>query len=53
MFIDTNKFSNIVKNWNNFLIRMENLKSYIIKFEKNDKMKLKINLFDCTIRKNN
>lgn len=44
----------MVEDWKNFLIKIEDLKFYIIKFEKNNKMKPKTYyLSDCVIRSNN
>ena len=39
----------MVKDRNSFLTRMENLKLYLVKLEKNNKMKSKICPSDCAI----
>lgn len=53
VFINKLECLNVVKDWKIFLIIMENFKSYIIKFEKNDKIKPKIYLLDCAFGKSN
>lgn len=52
VFIDRYEHSDIVKDWNNFLIKMENLKPYIVKFKEDNKIKPKIYL-DCIIKRSN
>lgn len=42
-FIDKRKCSDMVKDQDNFLIKMEDLKPYIIKFKENYKEKSKVN----------
>lgn len=51
IFINGYEYLNVVKNRNNFLIKIEDLKPYIVEFEENDKIKSKIYLLSCIIRK--
>lgn len=44
------KHSNMIKNYNKFLIKIENLKSYIVKFEENSVIKPKIYLFNYVVK---
>lgn len=43
----------MLKNWNNFSIRIEDLKPYMVEFEEDGIIKPNINLFDCVIGGNN
>ena len=52
VFIDRNEHSNVVKDPNNFLIKMEDLKPYIIEFDEDNKTKPKNYSSDCTIGDN-
>lgn len=52
VFIDRYKRLNVIKDRNNFLRKMEDLKPYMIKFKKDDKIKLNVYLFDCTVGSN-
>lgn len=49
VFIDGHKCLNVVEDWNNFLTRIEDLKLYIVEFEENSKMKLKIYPLGCIV----
>ena len=50
--IDGNEHSEVVKDYNNFLTKMDDLKPYIVKFEENSKMKPKVYPFNCAIGDN-
>lgn len=41
------------EDWNNLLIRIEDLKHYIVEFEEDDKKKPKDYLYNCPIGDNN
>lgn len=43
----------MVEDWNNFLIKIEDLKPYIIEFKKNSKIKPKIYLLGSIVIRNN
>ena len=49
VFTNRYEWPNVVKNCNNFLKKIEELKPYIIEFEEDDGMKAKISLFDCAV----
>lgn len=53
VFIDKYKWKNVMKDYKIFLKKIEELKSYIIEFNKNKTMKLIVYLSDCAIEKNN
>ena len=53
MFINRHKQSNIVEDYLNFLKKIEKLKPYIIKFNKNGTMKLKDYPVDCVVKSEN
>lgn len=46
-FINEYKRSNVIKDCENFLKKIEELKPYMIKFKKNVVIKTKIYIFDC------
>ena len=48
VFIDKHERSNVVKDPNNFLIKIEDLKPYIIEFDEDSKTKQKNYPSDCT-----
>ena len=52
IFIDRHERSDVVEDRNNFLIKMEDLKPYMVEFEENDKMKPKDYLSDCAVEGN-
>lgn len=52
VFVDKHEQFDVVKDCRNFLIKIEKLKLYIVKFEENGIMKSKAYLFNCTIRRN-
>lgn len=49
MLIDGHKQSDIIEYCNNFINKMEELKSYMVEFEKDGAMKNKIYLPDCAV----
>ncbi len=49
LFIDGHERSDVMEDRNNFMTIIEDLKPYMVKFEENGVMKLKIYLFDCAI----
>lgn len=53
MFINGHKQSDFIKDCKNFLKKIEELKTYIVKFEKNGIMKAKIYFFNCKVEKPN
>ena len=50
MFVNGHEQANIVKDYKNFLKRLEELKSYMVEFEKGSTMKLKIYPANCVVR---
>lgn len=50
VFVDGYKQPNMVKDWNHFLIKREELKPYIVKFNKDGTIKAKNYSFDCAVR---
>ena len=53
VFVDGHEQSDIVKDHKNFLKKMEELKFYMVTFEKNGIMKPKIYPPDCAVRRYN
>lgn len=53
MFVDGHKQLNIIKDHINFLRKIEELKSYIVKFNQDGAMKPNIYLFDCVVGREN
>lgn len=53
VFIDRHERSDMIKDWNNFLTKIDNLKPYMVEFEKDSKIKPKDYPFDYTIKGNN
>lgn len=53
VFIDRHKRSNVIKDWDNFLIKIEDFKPYMIKFEKDVEIKPKVYLSNYKIGDNN
>lgn len=53
IFVDRHKQCDIVKDYKNFFKKIKELKSYIIKFEENKIMKLKIYPFNCIFGRDN
>lgn len=51
-FINGHKQSNMIKNHNCFLTKIEKLKPYIVEFNKDGVMKAKNYLVDCIVRGN-
>lgn len=51
--MNKHKQSNVVKDYKNFPKKIEELKSYMVKFDKFDVIKLKFYPPDCTMGKNN
>lgn len=49
VFIGGHKRSAMVENRNKFSIKIEELKSYMVEFEKDCKIKLKIYLSNCAV----
>lgn len=49
VFVDRHKQSDLVKDYKNFLTKMEELKSYVVEFEENSIMKPKTYLFDYAV----
>lgn len=49
VFVDGHKRSNVMENWKKFLNKIEELKSYLVEFDENSKMKNKIYPLNCTI----
>ena len=49
MFINEHKWSDIIKDYNNFLKKIEKLKRFIIEFKENDIIKVKIYLSNCKV----
>lgn len=49
IFVDGHKRLDIMENWKNFLQKMEELKPYIVEFDKNCAMKPKIYPVDCAV----
>lgn len=49
MFIDKNEYSNVIEDQNNFLIKIEDFKPYMVEFKKDGKIKPKIYPFDYVI----
>lgn len=49
MFIDEHKQLNVVKDYRNFLKKIEKLKPYMIKFEENSIRKAKTYLFNYIV----
>ena len=53
IFVDGHKRLDIMEDWKNFLQKMEELKPYIVEFDKNCAMKPKIYPADCVVREIN
>lgn len=53
VFVDKHKWSNVIKNCRNFVRKIERLKPYMIKVDKNDIIKSKIYYFNWKIKKKN
>lgn len=53
VFIDKYEYLDMMEDQNNFLSRIEDLKLYMVRFEKNSIMKPKIYSFDCAVGGNN
>lgn len=53
MFVDGYKQLNIIKNCANFVRKIEELKSYIVKFNQNGVIKPKIYFFNCAVKREN
>lgn len=53
IFIDKHEGSDVIEYCKVFIWKMEELKPYLVEFEKNDAIKPKVYLLDCTIRGNN
>lgn len=53
MFIDKYKQSNTIKNCKNFFKKIEELKSYLIEFNKDDTIKEKNYLVNYTVNNSN
>lgn len=51
IFINEYKQSNVMKDYKNFLIKIEEFKSYMIKFEKNKIIKSNVYLSDYAIKR--
>lgn len=53
VFVDRHKQSDVNEDQKNILYKIEKLKFYIIDFNKNDIMKLKVYLVDYVVKENN
>lgn len=51
MFIDKHDQANVIEDHMNFFKRLKELKLYIVEFEKDDIIKLKIYLANCVVDK--
>ena len=49
VFIDSHKWPDIVEDWNRFLTKIEELKSYIVEFNEDGVMKAKDYPVDCKV----
>ena len=50
VFIDEHERSDLVKDQNHFLTKIEDFKQYMVRFEENSAMKPGIYLSDCVLR---
>ena len=50
VFVDRHKRADIVKDYKDFLKRLDKLKPYMVEFEEDGTMKPKIYPFDCAVR---
>ena len=53
VFVDRHEQSDVVKDWKNFLQKIEELKPYIVEFEENNAIKPKVYLANYAVRGNN